>query len=120
LEGRLDRMSRLAENLPKGDSYQNTIEDLRKRLSQIRSGATPKAFDDDSPAETEIEARARHVATLIEFSEPKLLSEVEKVRLRRERYYEMFTWVSYGLYALGWAVGLAGRLFRIEGLNIEE
>jgi hypothetical protein len=37
----------------------------------------------------------------------------ERLQLR----YEIATWASYFLYALGWGLGLAGRLVGVGGLG---
>jgi hypothetical protein len=29
----------------------------------------------------------------------------------KEHQYRVFTWISYGLYTLGWGLGLVGHLF---------
>jgi hypothetical protein len=40
----------------------------------------------------------------------------EERRTHYEKFYEQSTWLSYLLYAVGWGLGLAGRMFSVEGL----
>jgi hypothetical protein len=44
------------------------------------------------------------------------LSYSEEVTERKKHELTICTWASYGLYALGWGLALAGRLFGVEGL----
>jgi hypothetical protein len=53
-------------------------------------------------------------ANLAEFT-ASLLETSRKVKERDERYFELATWWSYGLYALGWGLGLVGKLYGPKG-----
>ena len=39
-------------------------------------------------------------------------------RETQEKAYEHWTWISYGLYMVGWGMTLLGRLYKIEALEI--
>jgi hypothetical protein len=41
----------------------------------------------------------------------KVLQEQEQRRIRLKHFYDLFTWVSYGLYTFGWGLGFVGRLY---------
>lgn len=49
----------------------------------------------------------------------KSLADAEADRDRQEKLYSIATWVSYGLYALGWTFGLIGRLYGIDAIGTE-
>ena len=48
-----------------------------------------------------------------------LLEYAERETQRAESSYHLFIWLSYGLYPLGWGLGLIGRLYNVEGLGGE-
>jgi hypothetical protein len=36
---------------------------------------------------------------------------------RKQELYDIFTWVSYVLYAIGWGLGLVGKLYGVDGFS---
>lgn len=46
----------------------------------------------------------------------EVIDAAEKKRARYDKLYMRSSWASYLLYAVGWGLGLAGRLFSVEGL----
>ncbi len=44
----------------------------------------------------------------------QVLKEADAHQHRSEDAYEICTWLSYGLYTLGWGLGLLGRLYKVE------
>jgi hypothetical protein len=46
-----------------------------------------------------------------------ILREAMKIKRGKEHSYDFFTNLSYGLYGLGWTLGLVGRIFGVPGLN---
>jgi hypothetical protein len=46
-----------------------------------------------------------------------LLADARKTKAVNDVRYRASTWVSYILYALGWSLGLAGRLVGVEGMG---
>jgi hypothetical protein len=41
-----------------------------------------------------------------------------RVKLQRAReLYDVWTWVSYVLYAIGWGLGLVGKVYGVDGVN---
>jgi cell division septal protein FtsQ len=46
----------------------------------------------------------------------ELLKRAENIRKQEETRLKWATRGSFALYALGWGLGLAGRLFSVEGL----
>lgn len=53
-------------------------------------------------------------ANLAKFTASFLEKSIE-VKERDERYFEIATWWSYGLYVLGWGLGLVGKLYGPKG-----
>jgi hypothetical protein len=41
----------------------------------------------------------------------EILLDAEEIRASAERSYATYTWASYGLYTLGWCLGLLGKLY---------
>jgi hypothetical protein len=46
-----------------------------------------------------------------------VLAEATKERKQRERVVNATTWTSYVLYTLGWGLGLAGRVYGVDGVE---
>jgi hypothetical protein len=44
----------------------------------------------------------------------EVLEAADKAREKAERRYRMWTWISYGLYSLGWGLALAGTMYGIR------
>jgi hypothetical protein len=43
-----------------------------------------------------------------------VLKAVGEKKDKEQRYYGILTWVSYGLYTVGWSLGLLGKMFGVE------
>ena len=47
----------------------------------------------------------------------KVLQRAREIEATTEHRYELATWASYILYAIGWGLGLAGRLVGVEAIG---
>lgn len=45
-----------------------------------------------------------------------VLNVAKKTHAEKARQSEIWTWVSYGLYTLGWGMSLYGRLRGVDGV----
>jgi hypothetical protein len=84
-------------------------KDIIKRMSE----QDLQAFDALRKHFHSLESDANRFAT-------EVLNISEGLRDKNERSYGIYTWVSYGLYTLGWGLGLVGRLYSVEGLPAGE
>lgn len=48
------------------------------------------------------------------------LKDAQQAEEKDEQSYIHYTWCSYGLYFVGWALTLIGRLYGVDGLSAEE
>lgn len=124
LEVSLDNMSHLAGKLPEAPTYEKTIAALQQKIDQTYSTleedvSSQEGLDEfRQTPETEIEARARLLSHQVDSAASALLQDAGKEQARREHYFEVCTWISYGLYVIGWGVGLLGRILGVGELDI--
>jgi hypothetical protein len=136
----LDNISRLRERLPNQSAYDNQIEEIKKEMEASRkdsenvktsiaidrepgilTGKLSSTLSNDTKTllgkvkgeMTELRSKSATLAS-------QFLQQAEQVRQQEERSYEIYTWASYGLYFLGWGLGLVGRFFSVEGLTVGE
>lgn len=84
-----------AEHIPRGVTHATM---LMRRFTQILELGTGSVI------------LADHAYALAN----KVLEEADKARERAERRYRMWTWISYGLYSLGWGLAFTGTLYGIR------
>lgn len=48
--------------------------------------------------------------------EADVFGDMEKLKIRDERFLGIWTWISCFLYFIGWALGLLGSLYGTQGL----
>jgi hypothetical protein len=104
-------LDNLYKSLPIDPAYHLMFseKDIIKRMSE----QDLEAFDALREHFHSLESDANHFAT-------EVLNISEGLRDKNERFYGIYTWVSYGLYTLGWGLGLVGRLYSVEGLPAGE
>lgn len=127
LKVNLDRVSRLVHSVPKSkgsDVRTNELETFVNRFRKVNQDE--KILDTKLQSDPAIgfEEAAEEFSTLgndyedlgidlDDFSE-RILKEFEEVKESEERFYNVCTWVSYFLYAIGWGMTFAGKLFNVE------
>jgi hypothetical protein len=124
----LENTSRLLDRLNSGpNETKSKISELDGKLLQFHDTADQLDVVPAKMTDTEWLAKMRTaLGELLAKSEPTLseiagitnqvFAEAEVRRTTAERRYKLFTWCSYGLYLLGWSLGLLGSLYKIEGL----
>ena len=124
LAAALDNIDRLAEKLPTKASDQRRVKALEERLTDIRESRA---------AALQVLTRDPSMNSVWEFgtllaNTEKLSSEIRSLSVdvlrvahatkdRRETFYSASIWASYVLYAVGWGLGLLGRMFGAEPID---
>ena len=63
-----------------------------------------------------IEHKAFDLETDLQTFTASLLKQSLAIKDKDSEYFEVSTWLSYLLYAVGWGMGLIGKLYGLEGV----
>jgi len=125
----LENLETLNNTLPTGATFRGRINDHKTILQKLEEGLleldrrsqATGLYEKRTTGEEDTAKRlnngvwAEYWLFVIPMGD-KVLAEANEAKKRREIYYKACTAASYMLYALGWSLGLAGRLFSVEGL----
>jgi hypothetical protein len=114
----LDNARRLSEKLPqRSELIEKRIHSLNNVIAEYQPDPSPKKIG------VRLYSRQANFDPLWGLAEQvdalgnEILDDAEEVRVSTERSYAIYTWVSYGLYVLGWGLGLIGRLYGLTEDN---
>jgi predicted nucleic acid-binding Zn-ribbon protein len=136
----LNNLSALLEKLPNVQNRKTELDDIAKNLQQqhqlhrsigeMTARAAPKLTPEGYYPADEANAISAEIfrlnASLLDIyrrvndATKETLADAEAIRGKQEKLYGIATWVSYGLYALGWMFALFGRLYGISGMGAED
>lgn len=126
LAAQVGNINRLAQKLGSANKKEvtNSIESINKQHEDLRASVTDYvrlAENNDQSRLSEMSSKidaSWHTAETLVTSTPQfafnLLTSAREVSKRQEERYRFYTWASYFLYALGWSLGLIGRLVGVE------
>jgi hypothetical protein len=132
LDVSMNNLRRLVERLPKSTEIVSQILEVEKEVSALRAEARTiqdsvgrsLGWDADIAAQVSLPVegglfygKALQTSQRVQALEEKAIEMAEQLRIRNERWYTVCSWASYGLYALGWTLGLVGRFYRVEGIT---
>jgi hypothetical protein len=117
---------RLLIKVPHEKKQEDDLERLQTRTDAVANDY--KDFipggDDQTQPELErkmntiwaIEHKAFDLETNLQTFTASLLTQSLAIKNKNSEYFEASTWVSYLLYAIGWGMGLIGKLYGLEGV----
>jgi hypothetical protein len=125
LKDELGAAQRLLERVPHSKQEEEALTQFGVRYNEaskhlgeyvLPGSATPmsdlqKSFNSALAIEHEIWNVETELITFME----SILRESLDVKAKDERYFEIATWSSYGLYTLGWGLALFGKLYDPKG-----
>jgi hypothetical protein len=127
-----DNVARLVEKLPEKMSMTHHLHDLvdatehralhqRAILEHLREGEELKTLDSKSSSVVgttilEIQNAIPQLDFAIMTYGEMTMREAERAKDVSKQTYGRWTRISYGLYALGWGLGLVGKLCSVQGL----
>lgn len=135
----IENVSRLLEEIRAEASARKRVEKLKKDIDDAfepyQANISRLVVEEEDAAENKGDDKLAHdilqtIAKAVQEMESKtimisgqcdaLATEVfkkaENTRKRDEIFLNIFTWCSYALYALGWGLGLLGKLYGVEGV----
>jgi hypothetical protein len=133
IDSSLDNMTTLTKKTPGKSSNNAEIEKLRRRsealhdyqssvtsaIEEVRRGKYAVLHHAGQEQIVTIEAldlteRIEQLSTDTHALNAVVLKELEERKEKEEKQYRGLTWVSYGLYTLGWSLGLLGKMYGAE------
>ncbi len=88
---------------------------LDQELTKIRFGSLDLNMSPSTVSALSLSASALELQ-LAQF-EDEVMQHARLKLQRKQELYDIFTWVSYVLYAIGWGLGLVGKLYGVDGFS---
>jgi hypothetical protein len=135
----IENVSRLLEEIRAEASARNRVEKLKKDIDDAfepyQANVSRLVVEEEDAAENKGDDKLAHdilqtIVKVVEEMESRIImisgqcdalatevfKKAESTRKRDEIFLNIFTWCSYALYALGWGLGLLGKLYGVEGV----
>jgi hypothetical protein len=123
----IEEMQLLTEALPQGHQNLKALEDLRKQKGDLekelldyqskfpRLSKMTVALAEQSTLLTD---HSNNLAMRTGLLESDVRKEAEIVQKRNDRYLRIASWISAGLFVLGWGLGLLGKLYGVPEAEV--
>ena len=118
---------RLLNKVPHDKKYDIEVNELKwrsddasdsfKSFRPAGTGSSQQQFMDSFGVIQGIEHRALDVETDFQSLATTVLRESMDKKEKDDGYFRIATWASYGLYAVGWGLGLIGKLYGVDGVG---
>ena len=123
----LDRSSALLDKLPMAIKRRSAIElaGVRQQLQQLKVDVVAKR-EWYGPSEggfhlydpmMNLFGQQLRISSALDALQEHILADSKQAEQRYDQRYKFATWASYILYAVGWGLGLAGRLVGVEAIG---
>jgi hypothetical protein len=127
IDASIDKIADVVETFPERSPTRATVVTLKKQYEEERK--LYKMIKDDTlglatsgagknevmmSGGLELLLDSQRLNSEIQRDSASVLKELDERTQIDKAFYDAFTWISYGLYALGWTLGFLGQVYEVK------